>query len=51
LPVSDTPYGKIGALICWEKKQIAYSQFDFDPVGHYARPDVFKLVVNKELGR
>jgi nitrilase len=31
-----------------DMKQIAYSQFDFDPVGHYSRPDVFKLVVNKE---
>ena len=25
---------------------IARGQFDFDAVGHYARPDVFKLVVN-----
>ncbi|KPH74998.1 carbon-nitrogen hydrolase family protein [Oceanobacillus caeni] len=28
-----------------DMKQIAYSQFDFDPVGHYSRPDVFKLEV------
>lgn len=24
------------------------SRFEFDPVGHYARPDVFKLIVNEE---
>lgn len=28
------------------KELIASSQFDFDPVGHYSRPDVFKLEVN-----
>lgn len=26
---------------------IARARFDFDPVGHYARPDVFRLVVNE----
>jgi nitrilase len=26
---------------------IPRARFDFDPVGHYARPDVFKLVVNE----
>jgi nitrilase len=28
--------------------QIAQSQFDFDVVGHYSRPDVFQRTVNDE---
>jgi nitrilase len=26
--------------------EIARGKFDFDVVGHYARPDIFRLVVN-----
>jgi nitrilase len=28
--------------------EIARSKFDFDVVGHYARPDVFQLIVNEK---
>jgi nitrilase len=28
-------------------REIARARFDFDPVGHYARPDVFRLIVNE----
>ncbi len=27
--------------------KIARGKFDFDAVGHYARPDIFRLVVNE----
>jgi len=28
--------------------QIARSKFDFDVIGHYARPDVFQLIINEK---
>jgi nitrilase len=31
-----------------DSEDIPRSQFDFDAVGHYARPDIFKLVVNEK---
>lgn len=47
--ITEPVWGKEDIIIAdLDMKQIAYSQFDFDSVGHYARPDVFKLLVNKE---
>jgi nitrilase len=47
--VAEPVWGKEEMIIAdLDMKQIAYSQFDFDPVGHYSRPDIFKLVVNRE---
>jgi nitrilase len=31
-----------------DTEDIARAQFDFDPVGHYARPDIFRLTVNEQ---
>ncbi len=31
--------------------EVARSKFDFDVVGHYARPDVFHLTINEQPGR
>lgn len=42
-------YGREDILIAdLDLRLIASSQFDFDVVGHYARPDVFQLLVNEE---
>ncbi|MBB3908701.1 carbon-nitrogen hydrolase family protein [Anoxybacteroides rupiense] len=42
-------FGKEEMLIAdLDLRDIAYSQFDFDVVGHYSRPDVFQLLVNEE---
>ena len=31
-------------------KEIVRAKLDFDVVGHYARPDIFQLVVNESAG-
>ncbi len=51
------PFGKVIAGPVFDKEalliaeidvaDITRSRFDFDPVGHYARPDVFSLTVNE----
>lgn len=47
--VVEPIYGKEDILITdLDLRDIAYSQLDFDPVGHYSRPDVFTLIVDEE---
>jgi nitrilase len=41
-------YGEAAVLTAdLDPDEIPRARFDFDPVGHYARPDVFKLLVNE----
>jgi nitrilase len=52
-----SPLGEVLAGPLYDEEGILYAEldmgevvrgkFDFDVVGHYARPDVFKLVVNE----
>lgn len=54
-----SPLGKIIANAGYYKKKIIYSEinlneitkgkYDFDVIGHYSRPDIFKLRVNKKM--
>jgi len=53
-----SPLGEVLAGPLWDKEdllvadldlaEVARGKFDFDVVGHYARPDVFQLTVNEE---
>lgn len=41
-------YDSAGLLVTeLDLSQIAKSRFDFDAMGHYSRPDVFRLIVNE----
>jgi len=41
-------YGEEGTLIAdLDMREVTRARFDFDPSGHYARPDVFRLEVNE----
>ncbi len=52
-----SPFGEILASAGYEKKTIIYSEinldeiikgkYDFDVIGHYSRPDIFRLKINK----
>jgi nitrilase len=52
-----SPLGDVLAGPLWDQEgilfadldmaEVARAKFDFDAVGHYARPDVFKLIVNE----
>ena len=54
LRVVDTGMGRIGGLTCWENympldldlRTVAAERRLMDPVGHYNRPDVFRLLVD-----
>jgi nitrilase len=52
------PLGQVLAGPAWDGEEILYAdieldeitraKFDFDVTGHYARPDIFRLVVDEE---
>ncbi|OLN22148.1 nitrilase [Domibacillus antri] len=47
--VAEPVYGREDILIAdLDLKEIGLSQFDFDVMGHYSRPDLFQLTVNEE---
>src|SRR5262249_8727933 len=45
-------YGEECVLVAdLDRADLARAKFDFDVVGHYARPDVFRLTVNEAVAR
>ena len=46
--LADPMYDKEGILVAeMDMAEVIKGKFDFDVVGHYARPDVFELIVNE----
>ena len=42
-------FGEEGMLVAdVDQRLLVEGKFDFDAVGHYARPDVFQLVINDQ---
>ena len=46
LPWKGVASGEVILTAEIDLRVIARAKFDFDAVGHYARPDVFRLIVN-----
>lgn len=47
--IKEPVYGKEEILYAeLNRNDIIEAQYDFDPVGHYSRPDIFQLYVNKK---
>jgi len=47
--VSGPLYDEEGMLVAdLDLAEVARGKFDLDVVGHYARPDVFQLIVNEQ---
>lgn len=50
--IQEPVYGREEILYAeLNNNDIVEAQFDFDPVGHYSRPDVFQLFVNNDVQR
>lgn len=48
VPLAGPLYDRAGLLVAdLDLDEVRRARFDFDPTGHYARPDVFELRVNR----
>ena len=47
-PLTGPLYDQEGILLAkLDMAEVVQARYDFDPVGHYSRPDVFQLLVNE----